>query len=139
MATRTQVGLAVPSESVEQQCLFRWAAYQRGKYPELDLMYHIPNGGKRGKVEAIHFKAEGVKAGVPDICLPVPRGGWHGLYIELKRREGGRVSPEQTKWLEDLMRQGYYTAICRGWEDAQRVILAYLGKKGGEADGPRNP
>lgn len=70
-------------------------------------MYHIPNGGKRGKVEAIHFKAEGVKAGVPDICLPVPRGEWHGLYIELKRREGGRVSPEQTKWLEDLMRQGY--------------------------------
>ena len=90
MATRTQVGLTSPSESVEQQCLFRWAALQSGKYPELAMMYHIPNGGSRGKVEAIRFKAEGVKAGVPDICLPVPRGTWHGLYIELKRREGGQ-------------------------------------------------
>ena len=135
MATRVNVGLAVPSESVEQQCLFRWAALQRGKYPELDLMYHIPNGGKRGKAEAIRFKAEGVKAGVPDICLPVPRGEWHGLYIELKRREGGRVSADQAEWIEALMRQGYATAICRGWEDAQRVILAYLGAKGDEKGG----
>lgn len=98
-------------------------------------MFHIPNGGKRGKVEAIRFKAEGVKAGVPDICLPVPRGEWHGLYIELKRREGGRVSQDQVDWMEALMRQGYYTAICRGSEDAQRVILAYLGAKGGVGGG----
>ena len=98
-------------------------------------MFHIPNGGKRGKVEAIRFKAEGVKAGVPDICLPVPRGEWHGLYIELKRREGGRVSQDQVDWMEALMRQGYYTAICRGCEDAQRVILAYLGAKGGVGGG----
>lgn len=90
------------------------------------MMFHIPNGGKRGKAEAIRFKAEGVKAGVPDICLPVPRGEWHGLFIEMKRREGGSVSPEQTAWLEALMHAGYYTAICRGWEDAQRVIVAYL-------------
>ena len=120
------MGLAAPSESVEQQCLFRWAALQRGKYPELDMLYHIPNGGKRGKAEAIRFKAEGVKAGVPDICLPVARGEWHGLYIELKRREGGRVSAEQTQWLEALMREGYCTAICRGWEEAQRMIMRYL-------------
>ena len=86
-------------------------------------------------MEAIRFKAEGVKAGVPDICLPVPRGEWHGLYIELKRRERGRVSAEQTAWLEALMRQGYATAICRGWEDAKRVILAYLGAKGDENGG----
>lgn len=90
------------------------------------MLYHIPNGGKRGKAEAIRFKAEGVKAGVPDICLPVARGEWHGLYIELKRREGGRVSAEQTQWLEALMREGYCTAICRGWEEAQRMILRYL-------------
>ena len=135
MATRVNVGLAVPSESVEQQCLFRWAEYQMGKYPELALMYHVPNGGKRGKAEAIRFKAEGVKAGVPDICLPVPRGEWHGLYIELKRRKGGRVTKDQTDWLEELMRQGYATAICRGCDEAQKVILAYLGAKGDEKGG----
>ena len=69
----------VPTESVEQQSLFRWAAYQSGKYPELKLLYHVPNGGSRNKAEAGRFKAEGVKAGVPDLCLPVPRGEFHGL------------------------------------------------------------
>lgn len=67
--------LPVPTESVEQQCLFRWAAYNRGRWPEMELMYHIPNGGTRSKSEAGRFRAEGVKPGVPDICLPVARGG----------------------------------------------------------------
>lgn len=96
------------------------------------MMYHIPNGGKRGRAEAVRFKAEGVKAGVPDICLPVARGEWHGLYIELKRRDGGVVSAEQTAWIEALIREGYCAAICRGWEDAQRVVLQYL--KGAKRD-----
>lgn len=78
--------LPVPTESVEQQCLFRWAAFQSGRFPELALLYHVPNGGSRKKAEAGRFRAEGVKAGVPDLCLPVARGGFHGLYIELKRR-----------------------------------------------------
>lgn len=93
-------------------------------------MYHIPNGGKRGRAEAIRFKAEGVKAGVPDICLPVARGAWHGLYIELKRREGGRVSTEQAEWIEVLIRQGYQAAVCRGWEEAKETIMNYLKTKG---------
>ena len=37
--------LPVPTESVEQQCLFRWAAFQSGRFPELALLYHVPNGG----------------------------------------------------------------------------------------------
>lgn len=89
-------------------------------------MYHIPNGGKRSKTEAMRFSLEGVKSGVPDICLPVARGEHHGLYIELKRREGGKVSAEQTAWIEALIREGYCAAICRGWEDAAHVILQYL-------------
>lgn len=83
-------GLPIPTESAEQQCLFRWAAYNRGRWPEMELMYHIPNGGTRSKSEAGRFRAEGVKAGVPDICLPVARGGYHGMYIEMKRRKGGQ-------------------------------------------------
>lgn len=79
--------LPVPTESVEQQCLFRWAAFQSGRFPELALLYHVPNGGSRKKAEAGRFRAEGVKAGVPDLCLPVARGGFHGLYIELKRQK----------------------------------------------------
>ena len=89
--------LPPPTEDVEQICLFRWATAQQGKYPELALMYHVPNGGKRSKSEAARFRAMGVKAGVPDIFLPVGilkldsvdrgqytniRTKYNGLYIE---------------------------------------------------------
>ena len=116
----------IPTESSEQQALFQWAALQCRIYPELDLLYHTPNGGLRSKAEAGRFKAEGVKAGVPDICLPVARGRWHGLYIELKRQRGGKVSVSQRKWIDALHDQDYYAAVCIGWEAAAAVILKYL-------------
>lgn len=90
------------------------------------MLYHIPNGGSRGKAEAGRFKAEGVKSGVPDICLPVARGEYHGLYIELKRRQGGRLSVNQRIWIDELRRQGYCATVCNGWEEAVAVIVAYL-------------
>lgn len=112
----------VPTEHWEQVQLFAWAAYRR----DLDLMYAIPNGGHRDIRVAVKLKAEGVKAGVPDICLPVARGGKHGLYIELKRRKYGRLDSDQAKWLEALMREGYACAVCFGWEEARDVIEDYL-------------
>ena len=118
--------LPVPTESVEQQCLFRWAQYQSGRYPELALLYHVPNGGSRRKAEAGRFRAEGVKAGVPDLCLPVPRGGYHGLYIEMKRLKGSKTSEDQKAWLSRLKEQGYCVALCKGWEAAAKVIMDYL-------------
>lgn len=120
-----------PEEEAEQTCLFRWAAYSLGAHPELKLLHAIPNGGKRSKSEAARMKAAGVKAGVPDMFLPVARGGSHGLYIELKRIKGGRVSAEQLAWMEELTREGYTCAVCHGWEEARKVIQTYL--KGGEA------
>lgn len=121
------------TESQEQQLLFEWAALSAGRWPELALMYHIPNGGSRSKSEAGRFKAEGVKAGVPDICLPVARSGYHGLYIELKRVKGGRVSTAQQEWIAALRDQGYYACVCKGWDDAAHVIKAYLeGRVGNE-------
>ena len=118
-----------PCEGAEQEALFEWAALQSVRWPELGLMHHIPNGGKRGKAEAARLKRQGVRAGVPDICLPVARGGWHGLYVELKRPDGGRASAEQLWWLDALASCGYKTAICAGWEAAAQVITEYL--KGG--------
>lgn len=117
-----------PTESEEQQRLFTWAAFCAGKYPELQLLHHIPNGGKRSKGEAGRFRAEGVKAGIPDLCLPVARSGFHGLYIEMKR-QGGKVSQEQDRWLNSLDKQGYLTAVCYGWEAAAGVIKDYLDGK----------
>jgi len=117
------------SESLEQQFLFRWAAFACGKYPELDLMFHIPNGGLRNKAVAGMLKAEGVKSGIPDICLPVARGKYHGLYIELKKEKGGTVSANQKIWLSQLIHQGYHAIVCKGWEDAKASILEYLNLK----------
>ena len=127
MSTRMEC----PEEEVEQTCLFRWAAYSLGAHPELKLLHAIPNGGKRSKSEAARMKAAWVKAGVPDMFLPEARGGSHGLYIELKRIKGGRVSAEQLAWMEELTREGYTCAVCHGWEEARKVIQTYL--KGGEA------
>ena len=112
----------VPTEHWEQVQLFAWASAR----PELALMHAIPNGGQRDIRVAVRLRDEGVKAGVPDIFLPVPRGGKHGLYIELKRRKYGRVSPDQLRWMESLMRKGYACAVCHGWEMARDVILDYL-------------
>lgn len=115
-----------PEESAEQTSLFYWAAFHTGKWPELRLLHAIPNGGMRHKATAARMKGEGVKAGVPDICLPVPRGHYHGLYIELKRLRGGRVSDEQEKWLADLTAQGYRAVVCKGWLAASEEITRYM-------------
>ena len=64
--------LPVPTESVEQQCLFRWAAFQSGRFPELALLYHVPNGGSRKKAEAGRFRAEGVRRVCRICACPSP-------------------------------------------------------------------
>lgn len=124
---RARAQLPVPTESAEQQALMQWAARSAGRLPGVELLFHIPNGGSRGKAEAGRFKAEGVKSGVPDLFLPVARGCCHGLFIEMKRRRGGRLSVAQKLWLEALEKQGYAVAVCRGWDEAAQEIAAYLG------------
>jgi len=117
----------VSTEAQEQRALFEWAAYSRTKYPALDLMFAIPNGGSRNLIEARHLKEQGVKAGVPDICLPVPSVRFTALYIELKRRKGGRASDEQRGWIAALNRVGCRAVVCKGWEEAREEIERYLG------------
>ena len=116
--------IPTPTESVEQQLLFRWAAWCENMYPGIELMHHIPNGGHRSKSEAGRFKAEGVKPGIPDIFLPVARGKYHGLYIELKRTDG-RATKGQLDMLAKLEAQGYRTAICYGFDAAKSTIIEY--------------
>lgn len=116
----------IPTEADEQKALFRWADAARCKYPELELMHHIVNEGRRDGRTGYNLRLMGMKRGVPDVCLPVARGGFHGLYVEMKRVKGGRPSPEQYWWREKLREQGYRAEICYGWEDAARVIREYL-------------
>ena len=119
----------IPTESEEQQALFRWAAYETCVMPELALLYHVPNEGQRTRANGGRMKAEGLKAGVPDICLPVARGGFHSLYIELKRIKGGKLSDAQADWLERLAKEGHYCTICKGWNAAKQTITEYLSGK----------
>lgn len=113
------------TEFQHQYTLMQWALASRKKYPELKLLHHIPNGGTRDVIEGKNLKRAGVKKGVPDLCLPVPRGPYHGLYIEMKT-ETGKATPEQTWWIEELNGQGYFCEVCHGWKNAVRVIEWYL-------------
>lgn len=107
-------------ERDEQIALFQWAGYKG-----IDLLFHIPNGGSRNTIEAVNLKRQGVKAGVPDIFLPIARKGFHGLFIELKWGRG-TVSDNQHKWIKQLTEQGYFAVVCVGWEQAKDVIEGYL-------------
>ena len=115
-----------PSEEEEQITLFNWARMQEHKHPELKWMHAIPNGGQRSKPEAARMKAGGVKPGVSDIFLPAARGKYHGLYIELKKLRGGRARDEQIDFIADMLKEGYYAAVKRGWQEASKLILDYL-------------
>ena len=114
-----------PHEGNEQEALFQWAAFIRGRFPEIDLLYHIPNGGSRNRIEAANLKRQGVKAGVPDLCLPVARSGFHGLFIEMKAGKN-TTTEKQEEWISALRKQGYAAEVCYGWERAAEVITQYL-------------
>jgi hypothetical protein len=113
------------SEATEQMAVVAWCERNKDIYPELQLIFHVPNGGKRNAIEGAKFKRLGVKAGVPDLCLPVPKKDYHGLFIEMKYGKG-RLSKEQSKWIEELSKQGYMCRVCNGAEEAVRVINEYL-------------
>lgn len=123
--------LLLPSEHAEQTLLFEWAHYATARAPELGLLFAIPNfSGRLGKATARHggsLNREGRKKGVPDVFLPVARGPYHGLFLEMKRLDGGRLSPEQRSWIDALRSMDYRVEVCAGWEQAKRVLCEYLG------------
>ena len=114
-----------PTEHEEQVTLFTWF---RMRYAGM-LMYAIPNGGARSSITGARLRDEGVLAGVPDIFLPCPSGGKHGLYIEMKRQKGGRVSAPQKAVMQALRMQGYEVAVCHGWQEARGCIEQYLARE----------
>lgn len=127
--------LAKPNtESAHQQALFCHFAIERHKHKRwlfTEWMHHIPNGGEREKSVAATLKAEGVKAGVWDIFLPVACRGYHGLYIEMKKPgrqldENGGLSDAQIKFQAHLKATRYYNVVCYSWEDAVAVVEWYL-------------
>ena len=112
----------IPSETQEQIAV---ASYLRVKNIPF---YHIPNEAKRSLATARIEIAMGLQSGVPDICIPVARKGYHGLYIELKSLKG-KPTENQLKWLKELKKQGYCCFICKGADSAIKAVEYYLEDK----------
>lgn len=124
----------VPTEHEEQAMFFqRLDASPWKHYP----IYAVPNffGAYGSEISRLRTgrraKAEGRRKGVPDIIVDCPRMGigdiqYHGLRLEMKRRKGGAVDPEQRQWLFNLAREGYATAVCRGHDAAWQALSTYL-------------
>ena len=104
------------SEALEQRAVVEYCDLK--KIP----VFHIPNGGYRNKAEAAHLKAQGVRPGVPDLCVPVARYGYHGLYIEMKAKKNGRVSAYQQRWLALLRENGYCAYVFNGADAAIKLL-----------------
>lgn len=95
-------------------------------YPKLGLIFHIANGGMRSKSEAAKLKCMGVRKGVSDLFLPVMAGGKGGLWIEMKKPDGG-TEKEQDEWLEAMQDGGYQACVAKGYQEAINAINSYLG------------
>lgn len=115
--------MKLKGEDAEQAALFQYAALQSD--PSWQMMFAIPNGGRRHITTALRLKATGLKAGIPDIFLPVARTPWNGLFIEMKAAKG-KVRPNQAEWHRLLRIEDYKVAICYGCGEAIEVITEYL-------------
>lgn len=125
MKTQVKILSNPKTEAQHQMNVINWSILHTSEWPELALLHHIPNGGTRDAVEGRHLKQAGVKAGVPDLCLPAAKGKYHGLYLEMKT-ETGRPTAEQKWWGEQLVQQGYMWEVCYGWQSAVRALEWYL-------------
>lgn len=113
----------VPTERQEQLALMQWVNLQ----PLIrDIFLHIPNEGKRNPIQGYVMARCGLKKGVSDYYLPLPRKSHHGLWIELKRREGGIERKEQKDWINRMKQLGYAAQFCYGCDEAIEVIKEYL-------------
>ncbi len=113
-------------EHMEQKALFAWCQVNEGRVEALKNIFAIPNGGHRDIRVARKLQAEGVKRGVPDIFLAYPWGGLHGLWIEMKAGKN-KPTPDQEAWHYRLRARGYQVKVCYSAQEAQKVIMEYLG------------
>ena len=113
------------TEADEQKAVIQWCILMEKRWPELEYIYHVPNGGSRNRIEAANLKEEGVKAGVPDLELPAARGRYTGLHIELKHGNN-KVTADQDRFLKALRKMGRCAVVCYEAEPAIQVISEYM-------------
>jgi hypothetical protein len=113
------------SEHDEQTQLFQIIALYEERYPVLRWIFAIPNGGKRHPATAVRMKAEGVRRGIPDICIPYPVDEWSGCYVEMKFGKG-RLTKEQQEFIE-AFQNTHKIYVCYSAIEAAHAIGEYLG------------
>jgi hypothetical protein len=102
--------------------------------PELSMLFAVPNGFVSTPAQKAKMKREGLKSGVPDICLAVPAHNYHGLFIEMKLK-GNAPTPKQKQWHAKLRGWGYCVKVCHDWIEASELIVRYTrGAHGGLND-----
>lgn len=112
-------------ESQIQQSCFKWFRLQ---FPNLAmLMFAVPNGGSRRRIEAAIMKSEGVTAGVADVLFLYPNSEYHGLCIEFKTNTG-RQQKSQKCFQQAVEAQGYQYAIVRSIDDFIELVKNYIFK-----------
>ena len=113
---------APESEANQQEIVIK---YLRLAYPH--ALYCASAGGMRTSyLQAIKMKRTGYVKGFPDLFIYEPNADYHGLAIEMKKEKGGVASPEQKEWQEQLRNRGYASYICKGNEEAIKVIDEYF-------------
>ena len=117
--------MALTEDQIQKQ-IISWAKlYRHNGQPLSELIHHSPNGGQRHIVTATRFKAMGTLAGFPDLFVFIARGGFNGLFIELKKPKG-RVSAIQQQRIDALNEQGYRAVVCYGFDESIKTITDYL-------------
>ena len=111
----------------ESQLQIACVNWFRMQFPQFrSLLFAIPNGGQRNVVTAARMKKEGVLAGVPDLFLSVPRGEWHGFYIEMKWGKN-TASEAQEKFMLYAQKYGYKCQVVNSFDQFVREVEFYLG------------
>jgi hypothetical protein len=124
-----------PTEHAEQKGVIEWWTKQYKFYglPKFAL-YSVPNAqmlykfARNPNAFMQYLKSEGLRNGIPDLQLDAARQGYHGLRLEMKRRTGGVVSPEQHEVHNYLRNAGYWVEVPRSAEMAIQCIKTYLGE-----------
>jgi hypothetical protein len=112
----------IPTEAQEQTKLATWLRKQGIRFTA------SANGGSRNLLEAMALKRSGVSPGFPDIFIPVISGSWHGMFIEMKRSDGGVISVYQSEWLKYLQEQGYHAVVANGFDHAKLLVEYYMSR-----------
>jgi hypothetical protein len=126
MRGKMQAARLTATEHQEQVGLFDWInKVGHRTHPDLLDAFAIPNGGHRFHAVAAKLKAEGVKAGVWDVLLPVPIDPFPGLWVEMKAGKN-KCTENQLDWARRMKRHGYAMAVCYSWEGAVQAMVDYL-------------